>query len=126
MYQTVAEVVAEQSYCVRKKVGAVVVTPTGILGIGFNGTAKGYPNQCELEDGTTHPLVIHAEDNALNKMAKEGISPEGAIVFITLAPCLSCAKRLAAVGVSAVYYRDHHREEAITHLERMGVTVKQW
>jgi dCMP deaminase len=126
MYQQLTEVIAEQSYCVRKKVGAVLVTRAGTIGIGFNGTKAGKPNVCELLDGTTDPEVTHAEINAIDKMSREGVSPLGSIVFVTLSPCINCAKSLAAVGVSAVYYRDLHRQEAIEHLNQMGIITKQW
>jgi dCMP deaminase len=126
LYQDMAVRVSEQSYAKRKQVGAVILAKTGMLSLGWNGMASGYPNQCELPDGTTDPLVIHAEENALNKMSREGVSPLGSIVFVTLSPCINCAKSLAAVGVSAVYYRDLHRQEAIEHLNQMGITTKQW
>ena len=126
LYKDLAQRVSQQSYAKRKQVGAVILTKTGMIALGWNTMPSGYSNQCELSDGTTHPLVIHAEDNALNKMTKEGISPEGAIVFITLAPCLSCAKRLAAAGVSAVYYRDYHRQEALDHLQQMNIIIGKW
>jgi dCMP deaminase len=126
LYQDMAVRVSEQSYAKRKQVGAVILAKTGMLSLGWNGQPSGYPNQCELPDGTTDPLVIHAEENALNKMSREGVSPLGSIVFVTLSPCINCAKSLAAVGVSAVYYRDLHRQEAIEHLNQMGIITKKW
>jgi dCMP deaminase len=126
LYQDMAVRVSEQSYAKRKQVGAVILAKTGMISLGWNGQPSGYPNQCELLDGTTDPLVIHAERNAIDKMTREGVSPYGSIVFVTLSPCLECAKSLAAVGVSAVYYRDLHRQEAIEHLNQMGIITKQW
>ena len=126
LYQDMANRVAIQSHALRKQVGCIILAKTGMISLGWNGQPTGYPNQCELPDGTTNPLVIHAERNALDKMSREGVSPLGSIVFTTLSPCIDCAKSLAAVGVSAVYYRDHHREEALGHLRTMGIHVEKW
>ena len=125
LYMDMAERVSEQSHAKRKQVGCTIVTTTGLVALGWNGMPSGYPNQCEIS-GVTNPLVIHAERNALDKMSREGVSPLGSIVFTTLSPCIECAKSLAAVGVSAVYYRDHHREEALEHLRTMGIHVEKW
>jgi dCMP deaminase len=125
LYQDMAVRVSEQSYAKRKQVGCIILAKTGMLSLGFNGMPSGYPNQCEIS-GVTDPLVIHAERNAIDKMTREGVSPYGSIVFVTLSPCLECAKSLAAVGVSAVYYRDLHRQEAIDHLNQMGIITKEW
>jgi dCMP deaminase len=121
MYQDMAQIVAEQSYCVRKKVGAIVIQPDGVIGIGFNGTRAGKPNICELPDGTTDPEVTHAEINALNKLD----DPSRSIVFTTLSPCRACSEALLASGVVAVYYRDLHCEASVQYL-RQYITVNQW
>jgi len=126
MYQDLAVRVSQESYAKRKQVGCVILSKSGMISVGMNGTASGMPNICEHEDGTTHDFVIHAEQNALHKMAREGVATSGSIVFVTLSPCVACAKSLIGVGVSAVYYRDHHRESAIQHLRDMDVVVKQW
>ena len=112
LYVEMAESAAKQSKAVRRKVGAVIVLPTGIIAIGWNGTPAGFNNVCEwqcedgkgYDTGTTKPEVIHAERNALDKLTRQGVSTEGAILFVTTAPCIECAKSLAAVGVAEVYY----------------------
>lgn len=126
LYKDMAVRVSEQSYAKRKQVGCVIVSTTGLIALGFNGMPSGYPNQCELPDGTTNPLVIHAERNAIDKMTREGVPVAGSIVFTTLSPCIECAKSLAAIGVKAVYYRDHHCQHGLHHLDTMGITTERW
>jgi dCMP deaminase len=104
MYKSIASTVAEQSYCVRRKVGACIVTTGGIVAIGFNGTESGKPNVCELPDGTTDPSTIHAEVNALNKLTKA--DAKDSIIFVTTAPCIVCAELLSKVGIREVHYKD--------------------
>src|SRR5690606_19011588 len=94
-YINVAKKAAQLSYCNRRKVGAVLVDGTGenILAFGYNGTIKGMPNVCELEDGTTdNTRVLHAETNAIMKVARSTNSTEGSLLFVTLSPCVNCAK----------------------------------
>ena len=126
MYQDLAVWVAQQSSAKRKQVGAVIISKSGMVALGLNGMPSGYHNDCELKDGTTNPLVIHAERNAIDKMTREGTTVSGSIIFTTLSPCLECAKSLAAVGITAIYYRDHHREDALEHLNQMGISTYQW
>lgn len=104
LYMDIACRVAEESYCVRAKVGAVVVTKSKGLYVGFNGTPNGYPNFCELPDGSTNPLVVHAEENALSKMLKEGVPTDGAVLYTTMSPCIECTKMLYSAGIREVYY----------------------
>ena len=113
LYIKMVEDVAKQSVATRRKVGAVIVLPTGLIAVGFNGTPAGFNNECEewdsLEEGAelvTRPEVIHAERNALDKLTRQGVSTEGAILFVTTAPCRECAKSLATVGIREVYYKD--------------------
>lgn len=114
LYIQIAEIIAQQSYCERRKVGAVIVLPTGLLAVGYNGTPAGFDNVCEwrFEDGKgcdtgkTKPEVIHAERNALDKLTRQGVSAKGATLFVTCAPCLECAKSIAQVGIKEVHYRD--------------------
>jgi dCMP deaminase len=114
LYTEMAEIAANQSVAARRKVGAVIVLPTGILSIGFNGTPPGFDNACEwscddgkgYETGTTKPEVIHAERNAIDKLTRQGISTEGAILFVTTAPCIECAKSIAVIGIKEVHYKD--------------------
>jgi len=113
LYIEMAESAANQSKAKKRKVGAVIVLPSGLIAIGWNGTAAGFHNDCEewnsLDEGAelvTRPEVIHAERNALDKLTRQGVSSEGAILFVTTAPCMECAKSLANVGIKEVYYRD--------------------
>lgn len=109
-YQDMADLVAKQSVAERRKVGAVIVLPSGMLAIGWNGTPSGFNNDCEYDSDTlplkTRPEVIHAERNALDKLTRQGVSTEGAVLFVTTAPCIECAKSVAAVGITEVHYRD--------------------
>lgn len=112
-YKEISESVAEQSCAEIRKVGAVIVLPTGLIATGWNGTPAGFPNDCEewdsLEEGAvrvTKPEVIHAERNALDKLTRQGMSAEGAILFVTTAPCIECAKSISTVGIREVHYRD--------------------
>lgn len=112
-YMEIAQTVAKQSYCVRKKVGAVLVTKEGVISIGYNGTiSKHYLNVCELENGETAPWVVHAEEAALYKLSKSNISVAGSSLYVTLAPCVQCAKMLAANNISKVFYIDPHKGNA--------------
>lgn len=122
LYTDIAIRAAQESYCERKKVGAVVVTKHRGIFIGYNGTGTGQPNVCELEDGTTDPRVFHAEQNAFDKMLKEGVSASGAVVFTTLSPCIECAKRIVGAGVKAAIFTELYRNAGgIQYLEDNGV-----
>ena len=132
LYWSIADSASKQSVAERKKVGACIVTTTGMIAVGWNGMPSGLTNVCEwqcedgkgYDTGRTKPEVIHAERNALDKLTREGITPCGAIIFITLAPCLECAKSLYSVGVESVYYRDDYKTSAgIEFLRKMGVSV---
>jgi dCMP deaminase len=103
-YMDIAIRAAQQSVAVRRKVGAVIVTNTGLMAVGWNGTPSGFDNRCETHDVITKPEVIHAERNALDKLTKQGVSTQNSILFVTTAPCNECAKSIHAVGVSSVYY----------------------
>lgn len=112
----------------RLKVGALVVKDDRIISIGYNGTPSGWDNNCEneLPDGSlkTKAEVIHAEENAIAKLARSHESGEGATMFITHAPCAQCAKMILVSGISSVFYRDTYRDDAgIKFLEKGGVTV---
>jgi dCMP deaminase len=126
MYMSMAVTAAEQSYCVRKKVGALLVLPTGMLSVGYNGTPAGMANVCELSDGTTDPMTIHAEDNCIRKTLAQGVDVTGSILFVTLSPCGACAELIIKHGISAVYYRRHHRETAIESLRANNIIVEPW
>lgn len=121
-----AEVYAQLSYAKRRKVGCVVVKDDTIIAIGYNGTPPGWDNNCEGPDGLTLPHVIHAEQNAMDKLMRGSTSSVGAAVFVTTAPCFTCAMRLRGAGVVAVYYRDtYHDTAGIDFLRKAGIYVEQ-
>ena len=108
----IVDVVASQSKCKRQKVGALVVKGSNIIAIGYNGTPSGFDNNCECEDGSTHPYVLHAESNAIAKCAKSTIGTSGAILYCTLSPCLECAKLIIQSDISEVYYKQQYRDSS--------------
>lgn len=129
LYWSMVEAAAAQSVATRHQVGAIVVTPTGMISVGWNGMPAGMPNECEsipvyknpplfgdvdkrhkreIVRYKTNPEVIHAERNALDKMARTGVPAEGSLLFVSRAPCLECAKALHGLGLKAVYYRERH------------------
>ena len=127
---TTAETFAELSHARRLHVGAIIVKDDRIISIGYNGMPAGWDNNCEyvLEDGTlkTKPEVLHAERNALDKLAKGNEGGLGAIMFITHAPCLECAKSIYGAGISHVFYRDSYRsEDGIQFLTKCGVSIEK-
>lgn len=126
-YMDIAERFAQVSECKRLKVGAIVVKNGSILAHGWNGTPSGFrTNVCELEDGTTSPFVLHAEQNALVKMAKSTESIEGAELFCTHSPCPDCSKLLAQSGVKKVYFKHKYRiTEGLDVLQQLGVEIEQ-
>jgi dCMP deaminase len=123
LYWTMAYAAAQQSAASRRKVGAVVVTGTGMISIGWNGMPAGLTNVCD--DGvTTDPRVIHAERNAIDKMTRQGVSTDGAIMFTTLSPCLECAKSLCTLGFDTIYYDDVYRDlSGVDFLKEMGTPI---
>jgi dCMP deaminase len=135
MYMQMAIKASKQSVAVRRQVGCVIVLPSGLLSLGFNGTPSGFDNNCESKwfntDGNTFlktkPEVIHAERNSLDKLSREGVSPLGSILFTTTAPCIECAKSIHAVGITTVYYLDNYScNKGINFLEVAGVKVHQF
>ena len=129
-----AEIFAELSHARRLHVGAIVVKDDRIISIGYNGMPAGWDNNCEdtvwHSDGErtlkTKPEVLHAETNAIAKLAKSTESGDGAVLFVTHSPCLDCAKLIFQSGIRSVFYRDSYRSaDGITFLERSGVTVEQ-
>ena len=119
-HMEVAQVYAKLSYCVRRKVGCVIVDQDRIVSIGFNGTPPGFENVCEI-DGKTRSEVIHAEDNALKKL---NYSAEGMCLFVTTAPCIHCAKIIVNSNVSVVYYDDEYNNiDGLNYLRNKNITV---
>ena len=108
-YLQMAEVWAQNSYCKRRKVGALIVKDKMIISDGYNGTPSGFENICEDENGVTKPYVLHAEANAITKVAKSGNSSSGATLYVTASPCMECSKLIIQSGISRVVYRDAYR-----------------
>ena len=125
-YLEMAEVWAQNSYCKRRKVGALLVKDRTIISDGYNGTPSGFENICEDENGVTKPYVLHAEANAITKVAKSGNSSEGATLYVTASPCLECSKLIIQSGIKRVVYRDEYRlTDGIDLLRRAGVEVEK-
>lgn len=110
-YMQLATATAGLSVAKRRRVGAVIVTQQRSLFIGYNGMPEGLDNDCEGSDGKTKPYVIHAEANALDKMAREGVSASESVCFTTCYPCVECAKRLTAVGVRWIVYKEDYSSD---------------
>ena len=124
-YLEMAEIWAQNSYCRRRKVGALLVKDRMIISDGYNGTPSGFENICE-EDGVTKPYVLHAEANAITKVAKSGNSSEGATLYVTASPCMECAKLIIQSGIKRVVYRDEYRiTDGIDLLRRAGIQVEK-
>ena len=121
-YLRMARIWSENSYCTRRKVGALIVKDKMIISDGYNGTPIGFENVCELEDGTTKGYVLHAEANAITKIAKSGNSSLGATLYVTTSPCLECAKLIIQSGIKRVVYSEKYRiDDGIKLLERAGI-----
>jgi len=123
-YMQMAAVWATNSYCKRRQVGALLVKDRMIISDGYNGTPSGFENICEDENGVTKPYVLHAEANAISKVAKSGNNAEGATLYVTASPCMECAKLIIQSGIRRVVYRDEYRlTDGIDLLRRAGVEV---
>lgn len=117
-----AHIWAENSYCQRRKVGAIVVKDQMIISDGYNGTPSGFENVCEDEDGYTKPYVLHAEANAITKVARSNNSSDGATLYVTASPCLECAKLIIQAGIKRVVFNERYRlADGIELLRRAGV-----
>lgn len=125
-YMEAAEVFANLSHAVRLKVGAIVVKDDRIISIGYNGTPAGWDNVCEDENYRTIPEVIHAEANAISKLAKSQESGEDSTMFITHAPCVECSKLIFTSGIKKVYFKNYYRDQAgLEFLKKCNVEVNQ-
>ena len=121
-YLRMARVWSENSFCNRRKVGALIVKDKMIISDGYNGTPSGFENVCELEDGTTKGYVLHAEANAITKIAKSGNNSYGATLYVTTSPCLECAKLIIQSGIKRVVYCEKYRiDDGIRLLTRAGI-----
>lgn len=123
-YLRMAKIWAENSYCQRRKVGALVVKDQMIISDGYNGTPSGFENICEDENNVTKPYVLHAEANAITKIARSGNSSEGATMYITASPCIECAKLIIQAGIKRVIYSEKYRiEDGISLMKKAGIEV---
>ena len=121
-YLRMASIWAENSYCQRRKVGAILVKDKMIISDGFNGTPAGFENVCETADGITKPYVLHAEANAITKVARSNNSSEGSTLYITASPCLECSKLIIQAGIRRVVFNYLYRlSDGIDLLRRAGV-----
>jgi dCMP deaminase len=125
-YIQMARVWATNSYCKRRQVGALIVKDRMIISDGYNGTPSGFENECEDKDNHSKPYVLHAEANAITKVAKSNNSSEGATLYITASPCMDCAKLIIQAGIVRVVYADEYRIiDGIELLEKAGIEVVQ-
>ena len=128
-YMRMAEELAKLSYAQRKKVGCLVVKDTQIISEGYNGTPKGFDNSCEyvnyVDEMYTKEEVLHAESNAITKLARSTNSSSGATLYCTLAPCFQCAKLIIQSGIERVVYRDMYAKNGLALLDKAGVTITQ-
>ncbi|EID32610.1 cytidine and deoxycytidylate deaminase zinc-binding region [Prevotella sp. oral taxon 306 str. F0472] len=124
-YLRMARIWAENSYCRRRQVGALVVKDKMIISDGYNGTPSGFENVCEDETGTTFPYVLHAEANAITKLARSSNNSDGATLYVTASPCIECAKLIIQSGIRRVVYAEKYRlTDGIDLLKKAGVKVE--
>ena len=125
-YIEMAHVWAKNSYCDRRQVGALIVKDRMIISDGYNGTPSGFENICEDETGTTKAYVLHAEANAITKVAKSHNSSEGAILYVTDSPCVECAKLIIQSGIVRVVYDKKYRiTDGLDLLDRANILVEE-
>ena len=125
-YIEMAAIWAGNSYCKRRQVGALLVKDRMIISDGYNGTPSGFENVCEDENGITKPYVLHAEANAITKVAKSGNSSDGATLYVTSSPCIECSKLIIQAGIKRVVYKDEYRlTDGVELLRKAGVEVEK-
>ncbi len=121
-YLRMATIWAENSYCQRRKVGALIVKDLMIISDGYNGTPSGFENVCEDDNGVTKPYVLHAEANAITKVSRSNNSSDGATLYVTSSPCLECSKLIIQAGIKRVVYSEDYRlHDGIDLLVRAGI-----
>lgn len=124
-YLRMARIWSENSYCQRRKVGALIVKEKMIISDGYNGTPSGFENICEDEAGLTKPYVLHAEANAITKIARSGNNSDGATLYVTDSPCIECAKLIIQAGIRRVVYGKQYRlTDGIELLQRAGIETE--
>lgn len=122
-YMRMAEIWAENSYCQRRKVGALIVKNKMIISDGYNGTPSGFENICE-ENDRTKPYVLHAEANAITKVARSNNSSEGATLYVTSSPCIECAKLIIQSGIKRVVFKEYyHDTDGLDLLKRAEIEI---
>jgi len=123
-YLEMARIWAQNSYCQRRQVGALVVKNGMIISDGYNGTPSGFENVCEDDNGVTKPYVLHAEANAITKLARSSNNSDGSTIYITASPCIECAKLIIQAGIKRVVYGENYRlTDGIDLLKRAGIEV---
>ena len=123
-YLRMAKIWAENSYCQRRQVGALIVKNQMIISDGYNGTPAGFENICEDDNNVTKPYVLHAEANAITKVAASNNNSSGATIYITSSPCIECAKLIIQAGIKRVVFSErYHTVEGINLLERAGIII---
>ena len=117
---------SENSYCQRRKVGALIVKDKMIISDGYNGTPSGFENICEDENGVTKPYVLHAEANAITKIARSNNNADGATLYVTDSPCIECSKLIIQAGIKRVVYsREYRLTDGVDLLKRAGIEVER-
>lgn len=123
-YLRMARIWAENSYCKRRQVGALIVKDKSIISDGYNGTPSGFENICEDDTNRTKPYVLHAEANAITKVAKSSNSSKGATLYVTASPCIECAKLIIQAGIRRVVYSEvYHCADGLELLKKAGIQV---
>ena len=123
-YLRMARIWAENSYCERRKVGALVVKDKMTISDGYNGTPSGFENICEDENNITKPYVLHAEANAITKLARSSNNSDGSTLYVTAAPCIECSKLIIQSGIKRVVYAEKYRlEDGINLLRKANIEV---
>lgn len=123
-YLRMAMIWAENSYCTRRQVGALLVKDKMIISDGYNGTPSGFENVCEDENNKTKPYVLHAEANAITKVAKSNNSSDGATLYVSSSPCLECSKLIIQAGIKRVVFSEpYHMNDGVELLERANIEV---
>lgn len=123
-YLRMARIWAENSYCKRRKVGALVVKDKMIISDGYNGTPSGFENVCEDENNLTKPYVLHAEANAITKLARSSNNSDGSTLYVTASPCIECSKLIIQSGIKRVVYGEKYRlEDGIELLKRADIEI---
>ncbi len=123
-YLRMTKIWSENSYCERRKVGALIVKDKMIISDGYNGTPSGFPNVCESSEGVTLPYVLHAEANAITKVARSNNSSEGGTLYVSTSPCMECSKLIIQSGIKRVVFSELYRiTDGLDLLRQAGIEV---